>query len=54
MDPMLQNDWVSLYKFGRLAVLALGLLGIAVYLYTGKRGARLEAPALRMLEDDDR
>jgi len=47
-------DWVALYKLGRLAFLALALTGIAVYLFTGSRKERLEAPALRMLEEDDR
>ena len=48
------EDWAALYKFGRLAFLALTLLGIAVYLFTGSRKERLEAPARRMLEEDDR
>jgi hypothetical protein len=47
------EDWVAVYKFARLAVLALALAGIAVYLWSGSRRERLEAPALRMLEDDD-
>jgi len=47
------EDWAALYKIARLAVLALGLLGIAIYLYTGSRKERLERPARRMLEDDD-
>lgn len=48
------EDWVALYKIGRLAILALTLLGIAIYLFTGSRKERLEAPAQRMLEEDDR
>ena len=47
------TDWIALYKFGRLAVLALALLGIALWIYTGKRRERLELPARRMLEDDE-
>jgi hypothetical protein len=47
------TDWAALYKFGRLAVLALTLLGIACWLYSGKRRERLELPAQRMLEDDE-
>lgn len=47
------EDWAALYKFGRLAILALALLGIAAYLYGGNRKERLEEPARRMLEDDD-
>lgn len=47
------EEWVALYKLGRLALLALILAGIAIYLFTGSRKERLEAPARRMLEDDD-
>jgi hypothetical protein len=47
------EDWIALYKFGRLAFLALTLLGIAIYLYTGNRAERLELPARRMLEEDE-
>jgi len=46
------TDWIALYKFGRLALLALSLLGICVWAYSGKRRERLELPAQRMLEDD--
>jgi cbb3-type cytochrome oxidase subunit 3 len=46
-------DWVAWYKFGRLALLALLLVGIAVWLFDRRRRERLEAPALRMLLDDD-
>lgn len=48
------EEWAGLYKFGRLAFLALALLGIAIYLFTGSRKERLEEPARRMLEDDER
>jgi hypothetical protein len=47
------TDWVALYKFGRLALLALVLVGIAVWVFAGKRRDRLELPARRMLEDDE-
>jgi hypothetical protein len=47
------DDWAALYKLGRLAFLAIVLGGIAIYLYTGNRGERLEAPARRMLEDEE-
>jgi len=47
------DDWIALYKFGRLGALAIGLVGIAAYLFAGSRRERLEAPALRMLEEDD-
>lgn len=46
-------DWTALYKLGRLALLAFVLVGIAVYLFAGNRAERLEAPARRMLEDDE-
>ena len=48
------EDWAGIYKFARLAVLALSLVGIAIYIYSPVRAERLERPALRMLEDDDR
>lgn len=49
-------DAVAIYKFARLAFLAAVLVGIAIYLYTGsqRKKERLEAPARRMLEEDDR
>ena len=46
-------EWIALYKFVRLAVLALALLGITLWTFSGSRKERLEEPALRMLEDDD-
>jgi len=45
-------EWIALYKLGRLALLALALVAIAVWAYTGSRRTRLEEPARRMLEDD--
>lgn len=50
----MSDEWVALYKLGRLALLALVLLGIAVYVYHPSRRQRLEQPARRMLEEDDR
>ncbi len=52
----MNEEWVGIYKFARLAVLALTLAGIAAWLFLGssKRKQRLERPAQRMLEDDDR
>ena len=47
------DDWVALYKFGRLAGLALVLVAIGLYAYAPSRRARLEAPALRMLDEED-
>jgi hypothetical protein len=47
------EDWAGLYKLARLGFLAIVLAGIALYLYTGGRAERLEAPARRMLEDDE-
>lgn len=46
------EDWAGVYKLVRLAVLALALIGIAIWLFRGKRKQRLEEPARRMLEDD--
>jgi len=47
------EDWAGVYKFARLAFLALSLLGIGIWLYWPSRKERMEAPALRMLRDDD-
>ena len=46
------EDWVALYKFARLASLALILAGIAIWLYRPSQAARFEEPARRMLEED--
>lgn len=46
-------EWIAVYKFARLGVLALTLLGITIWAFSGSRKERLEEPALRMLEDDD-
>jgi hypothetical protein len=46
-------EWIGLYKLARLAILAGTLLAIARWLYAGSRSERLEAPARRMLADDD-
>jgi cbb3-type cytochrome oxidase subunit 3 len=46
-------DWVWLYKLGREALMFAALVGITAYLYRGKHRDRLEAPAQRMLEEDD-
>jgi cbb3-type cytochrome oxidase subunit 3 len=46
-------DWVAFYKFGRLAFLALALLGIALYVANPRRRALLEEPARTMLEEDE-
>ena len=47
------DEWAGIYKFGRLAFLALTLFGIAIWLYVPRNKERLEEPAQRMLEDDD-
>lgn len=47
------EDWAGLYKFARLAFLALALLGIAIWLFWPSNRDRLEEPARRMLDDDD-
>jgi hypothetical protein len=46
-------EWVALYKLARLAILAGTLTTIALWLFARSRKERLEAPAQRMLEDDD-
>jgi cbb3-type cytochrome oxidase subunit 3 len=46
-------EWAGLYKLARLALLALALVAIGVWLFSKRRKDRLEAPAHRMLEDDD-
>ena len=46
------EEWVGVYKFARLAVLGLSLVGITIYLAAPSRRERLEAPARRMLEDE--
>jgi cbb3-type cytochrome oxidase subunit 3 len=47
------EDWVALYKFARLAFLALALVGTTIYLFGSSRKERLEEPARRMLEDEE-
>jgi len=49
----MSEDWTSIYKLARLAFLAITLTGLALYIYHPSRRSRLEAPARRMLEDDD-
>jgi cbb3-type cytochrome oxidase subunit 3 len=49
----MSEEWVALYKLGRLGLLALALLGIAVWAFSRKRKQRLEEPARRMLEDEE-
>jgi hypothetical protein len=46
-------DWVALYKLFRLAYLAGTLVLVARWLFAESRRERLEAPARRMLSDDD-
>ncbi len=47
------EDWAGVYKFARLAFLALSLTGIAIWLYLPSHRERFEDPARRMLQDDD-
>ena len=47
------EDWTAIYKFARHALFAIAFIGIVVWVYSGSRKERLEAPARRMLEDDD-
>jgi len=46
-------EWIALYKLARLAVLAIGLIGITVWAFGSANRERLEEPARRMLEEDD-
>lgn len=46
-------EWVGLYKLARLALLAGVLVAIGLWLFARSRKERLEAPARRMLADDD-
>ena len=46
-------DWVALYKLGRLAFLALVLVGIAFVIYRPSQRERFEEPARRMLEEPE-
>lgn len=46
------EEWVALYKFGRLGFLALALVAIGFYVFGPSRKERLEAPARRMLEEE--
>jgi cbb3-type cytochrome oxidase subunit 3 len=48
------DEWAGVYKFVRLAILALALLGIAIWVFWPSRKERLEEPARRMLEGEDR
>lgn len=50
----MSEEWISIYKFARLAVLALALVGITAWVFKRSNRERLEEPARRMLEDDDR
>ncbi|MDJ0787969.1 MAG: cbb3-type cytochrome c oxidase subunit 3 [Myxococcota bacterium] len=47
------EEWIALYKFGRLAGLAFVLVAIGAYAYWPSHKERLEAPALRMLEEEE-
>jgi hypothetical protein len=44
--------WIGLYKLGRLALLGVVLGALALRLFARSRREELEAPALRMLEDE--
>jgi cbb3-type cytochrome oxidase subunit 3 len=49
----MSEEWIGLYKLGRLALLAIVLVGITVWAFGRKRRERLEEPARRMLREDD-
>ena len=46
-------EWVAFYKLARLGLLAMILVGIGIYLYWSPNAERFEAPAQRLLEEDD-
>lgn len=46
-------EWVSVYKLARLGLLAAALLAIGLWVFAKRNAERLEAPARRMLEEDD-
>jgi len=50
---MSSEEWIAIYKIGRLGLLALALVGIVAWVYSRSRKERLEEPARRMLEDDE-
>ena len=49
----MSDEWIGVYKFARLAVLAIALVGITVWAFGRSRKERLEEPARRMLEEDE-
>jgi len=46
-------EWVALYKFGRIALLALVLVAIVAWVYRSGAKDELERPARRMMEDEE-
>jgi len=46
-------EWIGLYKLARLGLLAVALVAIGLWLFAPRRKKELEAPARRMLDDDD-
>jgi hypothetical protein len=50
---MTTEEWIGLYKLARLGIFAIAIACITAWVFAGKRKERLEAPARRMLEDDD-
>jgi cbb3-type cytochrome oxidase subunit 3 len=49
----MSEEWIGIYKFARLALLVLALVGITAWAFSRSRKERLEEPARRMLEDDE-
>ena len=50
----MSEEWIGVYKLVRLGALAFVLVGIGVWLYRPSQRDRFEAPASRMLEEDER
>jgi len=46
-------EWVALYKFGRIALLALVLVVIVAWVYRSGAKDELERPARRMMDDEE-
>jgi cbb3-type cytochrome oxidase subunit 3 len=49
----MEMELLTLYKVLRLALLVGGLYFVIWYLYFTRKGKKAEAPAKRMLEEDD-
>ena len=46
-------EWLALYKFARIVLLAVALVGIVVWVYRSGAKDEMERPARRMMEDEE-